>query len=225
MKKFVIPRMFPACEQIGACTLIDTDDASLLKYAKDNAVDCATAKFKADGQKRWIRLWLNAVESDRQGDDVESTIHFHVEVYRQEPEIVIDDKKLSITEITNHISRFIEKACDITGYASSRCRMKVPRADIPENGVIAQLLRFRHEACDAELSLDGASISIRDDFFEKMSFHYHEKQNAVSVELWSSCEIDINPGYLSKLSKLAMIGADCFVLQRISKGMSHETKT
>lgn len=205
-----LPQLPPDFEQFGVCVTVESSDKQFVSWVRENAIDNEYDEFRSGGDSWWLEVTLETWD--------DSTSHLHVEAMREMPR---GGKRRSVLELSALISGFIEKASKESLLINSRARIPVLRSDIPEHGMLAELLRYSRKSCGSAFSLRGATLDIEDDVFTKLSFNYRKRDDTLFVELWAQCGIEFATDYLVRIVELMRLGADCFVFERVSREASH----
>ncbi len=213
-----LPKLPPDFAEFGGCVSFSSENQELIDWVKAHSIDHAVATFTERGEPRWLSVTLDAWECDV--DETHGiTIHLHVETSRVRPSRA-DDVELRPAEgLVITISEFIEKAVAESPTIESRAQLIVPRADIPEHGIIGRLLRFHQRSCGASFTVDQVSLKIEDEVFSRL--HFREEDDEVRVNLWAETEVVFENDYLVKIVELMRIGVDCYVFERSSREVTN----
>lgn len=208
MPKFSIPVILDGIEQFGACAIFDEGHEELREWARDLQQTDSCCVYDEDGQERWLTLSLNCCKDH---------VHFHIEISRVDLRTSKEDELVPLDQLTGTIDKVIERASGIEAVVQSRGRLRIPRKEIPEHGIIANLLGFKKQSCGATFSLRSGSLDIEDESFTKLDFRFDEEDNEVRTQLWAAASLELEHDYLDGLMELMSTGADCFVFERIAR--------
>jgi len=203
---FVLPKLPQQFCETGICLSVEHIAEDLLEWVKHNQLLEGNAIVDSDGERMEIELTLNPYDDDESGRGA----HLHIELRR-----VDMDDQLSLTttleSILGLVSDFIRKTAGEEAFCVCRSRLYISRADIPEDGIIANLLHFKRRLYDTSFALTDASLRVEDDVFDSLRFRYNEEKDRVMAELWASQYITVSEEFFTEFAKLMETGVDCFV--------------
>ncbi|HVC94136.1 MAG TPA: hypothetical protein VND64_10625 [Pirellulales bacterium] len=202
----------PPAEGLGrssACIILHDAAPNVIDWVAENETPGLMAKHRVGQNEFWVDLTIEAWE--------DAVVHFHI--VRSSDELAFEESDVATFEdIVNKINEFSDEIGEEATNIRCRGRFAVHANCLPDDGFVGSLLKAKGMSDGTPLSLTGGILEPDDEVFTSVAFETIDKAGG-GIEFTINAEISIklDAYFLDKIDKLLKIGADRFVLGKLTE--------